>query len=29
MTNGERRDLGLAYFGDADVFAEMAECKKS
>ena len=28
MTNGERRDLGLAYFGDADVFAEMAECKK-
>lgn len=28
MTNPERRDRGLAYFGDAEVFREMGECKK-
>ncbi len=28
MTNGERRDKGLAYVGDREVFAEMVECKK-
>ncbi len=28
MTNSERRDRGLAYVGDSQVFAEMGECKK-
>lgn len=28
MTNSERRDKGMVYIGDAEVFAEMAECKK-
>ena len=28
MTNSERRDKELAYYGDEKVFAEMAECKK-
>lgn len=28
MTNAERRDKGMVYVGDEQVFAEMAECKK-
>lgn len=28
MTNSERRDKGMVYKGDQQVFAEMAECKK-
>lgn len=28
MTNGERRDRGLVYIGDKQVFAEMVACKK-
>lgn len=28
MTNAERRDRGMVYVGDEQVFAEMAECKK-
>ena len=28
MTNAERRDKGMVYIGDEQVFAEMAECKK-
>lgn len=28
MTNAERRDRGMVYIGDEQVFAEMAECKK-
>ena len=28
MNNCERRDQGIAYIGDAEVFAEMARCKK-
>ena len=28
MTNAERRDKGMVYVGDKQVFAEMAECKK-
>lgn len=28
MTNAERRDKGMVYIGDDQVFAEMAECKK-
>ncbi len=28
MTNGERRDRGMVYVADEQVFAEMAECKK-
>ena len=28
MTNAERRDKGMVYIGDKQIFAEMAECKK-
>ena len=28
MTNAERRDSGMVYLGDEQVFSEMAECKK-
>lgn len=28
MTNAERRDKGMVYIGDEQIFAEMAECKK-
>ena len=28
MTNGERRDRGMVYIADEQVFAEMAACKK-
>ena len=28
MTNSERRDRGLVYVADEQVFAEMAQCKK-
>ncbi len=28
MTNAERRDQGMAYIGDEQIFSEMAECKK-
>lgn len=28
MTNAERRDKGMVYISDEQVFAEMAECKK-
>ena len=28
MTNAERRDQGMAYIGDEQIFSEMGECKK-